>query len=232
MKGKGGKADKHSKGSSYSIRLKSLSDFARNVTSFSADIRTIFAIKEKDSYRLFAPGIKLDENTRLIYYINAKKIGACITYQPMTQTEQEVAEIRETMTQPKSTGAHNMPIIELGSNPFGAPHKGDLKMSCVCVKDYKALVKWVIAKFMDNDNIGKVLAFRKGKEMFISSLSLGEEDDKMFVYAKVPLTKEYSFFRYNYTEDKVEPTDMFGEHSFLYVRIINLAETPSFFKPE
>ena len=77
------------------------------------------------------------------------------------------------------------------------------------------------------------IRFRSGKDWYAGSFSLlGEEDDtRVFAFARLEANGKHHFFRYNYNTDKVELTDSFGEHSYMYLRIINLQEAPSFFKP-
>lgn len=226
------KAEKGSKTLSYFVRLKTLADFARNASTFGEGVRSVFALKEKDKYRLFAPSIKLGD-TRLLFYFETKNNGICIRYLPATATEKEAADVRDSMVQ-QITGRNvqNIPIIELVKNPFGTK-EGKFKASNVEVKDYVSLVKWIISRSIEDGGITKVLAFTYKSKRYIGSFGLmDDEDTKIFFYAKAELAKDYSFFRYNYTSDNVDATDTFGEHSFLYVRIINLAEPFSFFKPE
>ncbi len=226
------KSSEKSKTLSYFIKLRSLGDFARNASTFGEGVRSVFALKEKSVYKIFAPSVKLGE-TRLMLYVESKEPGTCIAYKPGTATEKEVLELRDTMVnQDKNPNLQNIPIMEIAANPFGDKH-GKIKVSSVRVKSSDALVKWIVSKSIENSGIGKVLSFKYKGDNYIGSFGLlDDEENKMFFYAKTNITKEFRFFRYNYTEDKVEPTDTFGEHSFLYVRIINLAEPFSFFKPE
>ncbi len=215
------------------VRLKSLKDLARNVLTFGGHTRPIYSIKEKGHYRLFAPGIKLGD-VRLVFYAETKEKGNFLMYQPGTQLVKENAEVKGAMLiEMQGRGIHNIPIIELNKNPYTEDKKAKEKVTNIEVLDYFSIIRGVIQRSLEDETIGKVYAFKHKSIHYIGTFTLMEEEEtRNFCYAKTDFAKDYSFFRYNYTTDTAEPADVFGEHSYLYVRIINLEEAFSFFKPE
>jgi hypothetical protein len=230
--GKKVKVKKGEKSSYHFVKLKSLSDLARNVSTFGDAARPLYAFKDKNVYRLFCYSIKIGD-TRLILYIEAKSIDNSMMYQPGMLNANEKVEFRATMIMPNpNMNVQNIPITELVSDPFDKKD-GEVKVKNIGIRDYNAVVKGIISKSLEHEGIGKVYAFTYKSSTYIGAFNLlDEEDEKIFCYAKTDLQKEYGFFRYNYTTDKVEATNIFGEHSYLYVKIINLADAFIFFKPE
>jgi len=230
MKKAESKKSKSTKKAVYPVQLKSLADLALNATSFDG-FRPIYAFKEGDHYVLYAQSLKIGD-PQLIFCLNQKKIGKNIIFRPQTPTERGTCEFIDTAASkmpPPNT--HIFPIIEFEK----APHEvkeGKLKINQIKVVSFEKLLKGIMMQHMDS-GVGKVFAFRHKGEIYISTFHIIDDDDiKTFSYAKTGLDRDYGFFRYNYTEDRIEPTDVFGESSYLYVRIIHLAEAFPFFKPE
>ncbi len=213
------------------VRLASLGDLARSATNMSDEIRPIFAIREKGSYRLFVPGIKIDE-TRMVFYTESREIKDFLVYDPGSPYESEKCELRDTF----ATSIHEMklikiPIVELANNPY-VEKKADIATINLKVKEPGNIVKGVIAKSAGS-GFGKVYCFGKDGKRYIGSFALIEEDDrKVFCYAQLGVENVFSFFRYNYNEDKVDMVNSVGAQSFLYARIVNLTEPFPFFKPD
>ncbi len=228
------KEEKKGKTSVHFVKVKALADFARALATFGEGTHAAYAVKDGQWYRIFALGLKIGD-IRLAYYTESKAIGSMLVYQPGTTMGPESAEIKN-ITSPVSNqrGAQNMPIIELARNPYvDGGEKAKVKAVMVRIKNCDAVIRGLITKSLENNTIGRVYCFKYGGKTYIGSfILLEDDDDKMFCYAECPDGKEFSFFRYNYTTDKVEPTEVFGEHSYLYVRVINLAEPFNFFKPE
>lgn len=230
---KKGKAEKQGgKIDSQFVRLESLSDLARNTTSFSDSTRPIFAQKIGSAYRLFEQGPKVGA-VRFIFYSESKTCGKFLAYKPASGAGPEILEMKETIPFEMQRGeVRNIPIVEITTSPFNEKKRAT-KVISVEVKDYASMVKGAITRSLDSESIGKVYAFRSGNQGYIGSLSLIEEEDKkVFCYSKIDYDAPFAFLRYNYQADKVEPTDIFGDHPYLYVRVINLAQPFTFFKPD
>jgi len=98
---------------------------------------------------------------------------------------------------------------------------------------YESLVKSLVKKAVEKEEIEKAYIFEKNSKYYIGVFDLLEEltdNKKSFYYAELKEYSESSFIRYNYSSDKIEFTKDFGEHSYLYIKLINLAEPFPFFK--
>lgn len=214
------------------MRAESLADLARHMSLHGDIIRPIFVIREKGAYRLIGLHIKLDDS-RLMLYTDQAHVGNCLIYRPKSTTEAQSLEFTDhPPANPQSANIQCIPILELSSSPFREA-KSRPKINCIMVRDPHQLVRAVISRAMEHDTVGKVYGFGYSGSRYIGVFGLLDDDDaRGFTYAKIEAGKSYSFFRYNYSVDNVELTDTFGDPSYIYVRIINLADTPSFFKPE
>jgi hypothetical protein len=223
------------------FRAKSLADLCRFASTFSGEYsQLLFSFRTKDQLTVFSPGIKLG-GTRSVFFFDLKTKASVnfISYKASTATTQEATDMLEKITpahQDRNTAI--MPVIELMSNPFVAA-KEPPKIICVRVRGIDLLVKASINKSMEHATIGRLYVFGKGGKYYAGSFSVlyldeGNEDSeiKVFSYAELKEQKESQFFRYDYNNDTVEPTNIFGEHSYLYTRVVNLAEPPTFFKLE
>ncbi|MCW6159775.1 MAG: hypothetical protein LVQ95_01645 [Candidatus Micrarchaeales archaeon] len=224
------KEKKQGKPSVQFVKLVSLADLARNATTFSDSARPIFAMKAGSSYRLFDQGPKAGD-ARIIFYVESKSSSGFLCYKPAGSSDKEVAELRETVSfTPQGSEMHSIPIIEIKQSPF--EEKKSASAMNVAVTDYTAIIKGTITKSLSSESIGKVYAFKSGNKAYIGTFSLIEEEEdlRVFCYAQIENGNAFAFYRYNYQTDKVEQTDVFGEHQYLYVRVINLAQPFSFFK--
>ncbi|MGC8648648.1 MAG: hypothetical protein ACP5UN_00270 [Candidatus Micrarchaeia archaeon] len=214
------------------ISLYSLEDLAKSIQFYSGAPKPLFAIKNADNKRLFVLGPKL-HSTRLIFFfdVDAKDSSKYLTYKSADAASNEEISLSSGIKK----GANNIqyiPIVELSKNIF--KEKKITNMLLVKVNDPDALVKALIAKSIDTDALGKIYRFRVNNKYFIATLSLlGSDDSNIFYYSELKdadLNK--GFFRYDYNNDIITQTDKITDTTFLYLRIIDLKEGFSFFKPE
>lgn len=212
------------------VKLGSLGDLARNV-SFGDAPRPLYAFKEKGAYRLFCNGPKVGD-AKLVFYFEVNKIDNCLLYRPDSPGNPETLEFRSSMVlQAQDMSLQNIPIIELLKSPFGK--EGKVKAKCIGVKGESAIVKAVISRALEHEGMGKLYCFDYKNGKYVGAFNLLDEDGEgTFCYAKAESKELFGFFRYNYTSDRIEPTNSFGEHSYLYVKVINLDAAFIFFKPE
>ncbi len=225
--------DKPKKASAYFLELKSINELARNVSTFGEGVRPLYAVKQGKNFRIMSPSIKVGD-ARLVLYVDSNVCKNFLIYRPGTTSEKETLEFKDTiLAAAPGQDIQNIPVIEFVDNPFDEA-KEKPKVMCLRVKDCASVVKGILTRSMESGHIGKVYCFGSKAEHYIGSFTMmdDEDDTKMFCYAKMDSKDTCSFFRYNYNTDKVEATNSFGEHSYIYVRIINLASVPSFFKPD
>src|SRR5271157_4335182 len=98
-------------------KLNSTLDLARSLCDFTGAVRSMAALREGKSYRLFSTGEKLG-SIRMIYYCTAEKIGRFCVYAPGDIQQKEHLEMRDTIGETQSFGSYNIPVIELENNPY------------------------------------------------------------------------------------------------------------------
>ncbi|MCL5430325.1 MAG: hypothetical protein M1504_02500 [Candidatus Marsarchaeota archaeon] len=226
------KASKDSKGmNAHFVELDSMSDIARNVSVFGDTTRPIFSVKDKGQYMLMSPGIRVG-GTRIVFTVLTKRNGSILSYTPaMGGASERIDIINSINPDMHNHNTQNIPIIELEENPFNTG-KDDPKVVCVRAKDYSSMVKSIIGRSLENETIGKIYSFAGNGKRYIGSFNIIEEDDeeKVLCYAEIKEKEKFPFYCYDYKNDRLAPTSAFGEPTYYYVRVINLAKPFSFFK--
>ncbi len=178
---------------------------------------------------VIGPGIA---DTPIIYYIEipAKESGISYTY-PTSVGQQENAHFT---TLAEHDQGHYMNIISIEEHTFtqatGVPKKG---IELVRLSSAADLVLAAIKKSTQTESLCSLYTFSDGGKTFISGFDLIEElsdDTRILYYAEAKGLGDAKFARYKYSENKVDFTDFVGEHSYMYAKIIPLAEPFSFFK--
>ena len=214
-------------------KLNSQLDHARLVCDFTGAVRPIFAIGEGKSYKLLSTGEKLGD-VRTIYYSKADNIGKFCVYTPGDIQQPEKLEMKDSLGETQSFGSYNIPILELEDSPYKEKGAAKPEAKLVHAKDFAAIVRVMINSMStEEDGAPKVYAFFSGKDHIIGSFELFHDgDSKFFTYAKVDAKKPFPAISYNYTDGEIGISESFGSKSHMYIRVINLAETPIFFKPK
>jgi hypothetical protein len=213
------------------VEFGSFADMVRNAWGGSSGANPVYAVNRKDGFRFFAIGMKMESGGRIIMYCDSDKCDNFIVYR-IGMSQEEKIEFRPVLQMESSVGTYIMPVIMLKQNPF-VEMKKKPEMRCIAAKDGTEVVKAVMGKSISG-GIGKVYSFKYNGKRYIGSFNvlIGVDDIDIFSYAEAPTDKLFSFFRYNYTDGNMETTDTFGEHGFLYVKVVNLKEPFPFFKPE
>jgi len=228
------KKRKHAKKSSGSIsvvyvKVNSLVDLARQM-SVQGSLKHISAIKEGSSYKLIYQGERLS-GVQLLYYASADKLSKFFIYNP--NPPEEYIEMRDSIASSISDyNTMKAPILEISMNPFKEEKKPDMELTLVEVKDYESFIKSIVSDSQYGGSNSKVYAFFCKGEHYIGSFELMRDSGKIFAYSRLSNNKVFNYLKYNYNDDKIEETSAIAEKAFTYVRVINLAEPFSFFKPK
>ena len=208
------------------IKAKSILDIVRGACSFDTYSKDLLAFKKGNKNFLYLLGEELDD-TVIAYYANTGEIGEFAIYSATTEGEQ----LNFSNEYKEQFNAHYINILPLGSFPF-EERKGEEPI-IIKVERYESLIKSLVKKAVEKEEIEEAYIFEKDNKYYIAVFDLIEEltdSKKSFYYAELKEYSESSFIRYNYSSDKIEFTKDFGEHSYLYVKLINLAEPFPFFK--
>ena len=208
------------------IKAKSVLDIIRGACSFDTYSKDLLAFKKENKNFLYLLGEELDD-TVIAYYVSTDKIGEFAIYSATTEGE----KLDFSNEYKEQFNAHYINILPLESLPF-EERKGEEPIM-IKVGRYESLVKSLVKKAVEKEEIEKAYIFEKNSKYYIGVFDLLEEltdNKKSFYYAELKEYSESSFIRYNYSSDKIEFTKDFGEHSYLYIKLINLAEPFPFFK--
>jgi hypothetical protein len=208
------------------IKAKSVLDIIRGACSFDTYSKDLLAFRKGNKNFLYLLGEELDD-TIIAYYVNTDEIGEFAIYSATTEGEQ----LNFSNEYKEQFNAHYINIILLESFPF-EERKGEEPI-IIKVERYESLIKSLVKKAVEKEEIEKAYIFENKSKYYIGVFDLLEEltdNKKTFYYAELKEYSESSFIRYNYSSDKIEFTKDFGEHSYLYVKLINLAEPFPFFK--
>lgn len=211
------------------VKLNGLGDLARSALTLSEITRPVFAVKTKSGYTLLSPGIKLGD-ARVVFFLEQKKVDSVLVYHPADAQSREVLEFKNVGgSRTPGMTIQYIPVIEVEKNPYGV-RKDKPKVINVQLKDYKTLAKSAITKATEANMLGRVYSFKYKGKSYIGSFTI-LDDDKTFCYAEGN-TKGAKFLRYSYATEELEPTDTFGDHTYLYLTVVNLAEPFPFFRPD
>jgi hypothetical protein len=225
-KSKKDKADKNIY--AYYIEVVSPLDLAKQIFDYS--LRHINTVKEKDSYKIFAPGEKFGD-VRFVYYVNLEHIGKYLVYTPEAEPIERYTMVDRLPEQPDYR-SYRSPIVELLATPYSETKdiKKAAKVIKVEVKDPHMLLKAMIGRLNEDLQPQKVYAFYSGGDHIIGTFEFFHESVKTFTYAKTEIKNIFNAIRYNYEKDSISTTNSFTEmSSSFYIRVINLKKPFPFF---
>ncbi len=213
------------------IKLGSLDDLCRYACNFDYTSATIMCMKVPSGYRLFAVGEELGD-TYLSYYINAARKESLISYTyPSSPFQREDSHFIEKMGGAQN---HCMSIISIDSARFGRADANDIKGTMLIgLSSPHDIVSAIVKSAAGGSTIPCMYSFDYGGRRVLCAFDAIPElsgDDNILFYSFMEKSADGSFARYKYAENKVDFTDYMGEHSYMYVKIINLAEPFPFFK--
>lgn len=209
------------------VRLESLEDLARYACRFDSATAEVFY--DSGAGRLFAFGERI-EDTLVAYYANAEKKAEAIRYAYASQGNAEIAELTDDVdAHPLRSCYINVIGIDMQKFPKakGIEQKN---INCIKVSGVKDLAKAVLKKAIDTEVLGSAYVFAHEGRAVVGAFDLVEElenDKRTFYYAIADNggaeARKASFIRYDYSSNSIDFTDEFGEHSYMYIKLIHLA---------
>jgi hypothetical protein len=213
------------------VKLASLIDLARYVCDFTPTLPPIYSFKEDGKYRFFSEGEKIDD-TRLIYYTESDSTGRYGIYAPVNQSAKESFHVLDRYEK-DDYKVYKFNIVEFLSRPYKEKDVKAGTIAYVRIKEPEPLVTALMSRGMSEEMMNKVYLFSHNGETFVGTFDLlGADDTRVFLFSKIEMKEPCGFFRYSYATDKLEGTNEPFESQYTYVRIINLAEPPTGFRPE
>ncbi|MCL5413046.1 MAG: hypothetical protein M1569_01430 [Candidatus Marsarchaeota archaeon] len=212
------------------IKLKSLDDLCRYASNFDYTNSCIMSIKSGGGLRLFAIGESVCDSS-IAYYVNIERQEHMISYTYPMPGESENSHFLES---PSLQQHYYMGIINISSAGFREAKA--LKGKEPAIVRLEAPIDLIIAAIkrgVSSESIPQIYAFDCKGKLIMCCFDVIEEladDNHIMYYTVADSTGSSNFVRYKYNENKIDFTDYMGEHSYMYAKIINLAEPFPFFK--
>ncbi|MGC8623123.1 MAG: hypothetical protein ACP5TK_00435 [Candidatus Micrarchaeia archaeon] len=213
------------------IRTSSINDLARYACRFDQTPTELIRTVYKGESRIIAPGETVDGHV-LFYYTPSASKESIVKYIAGFDERVEFTDEIDL----SQTDTYYMSIVD--AELSGLISENPEKISNVAfVKIGKAdqLVRTVIKKAIENENIEKAYSFSyKGKAVLGAFDLFDELDDeqKIFYYTFMDSLPKEGFIRYDYSNNKMDFSNEIGEHSYMYAKKIELAEPFPFFNLE
>lgn len=215
------------------VKVASLGDLCRYCCNFDYTTDNVFLSRKNGRQRIIAFGETIG-NTLIAYYTETNAETRMIRYtMPDSQSQKERAVfVKSAEEQP----SHYLSLIEIDLGSIREARKlkkGDI--ATVRMADETSLINAVIKKSMRSEMLMHLYAFGHKGNLVLGAFELIDEltdDIKTFYYTLAKDRRVTSFARYDYINNKVDFTNTIGEHSYMYTKIISLAEPLPFFKPD
>ena len=220
------KGDKNEKSLVW-IKVKSAVDLARAACTFDTYSKDLIATKRDGKDVLCLIGEDLNSST-IAYYVEEEHKESMAIYIAGPEGE----EVSFSNTNEERLNATYINILPIESLPFNTSSKED---SILQIKVLKAesLIRSIIKKAVQKEEIESAYIFEFKNKTYIGAFDVIYEltdSKKTCYYSEIPNYEESGFIRYNYSKGAFEFAKNFGEHSYLYIKLINLEQPFPFFK--
>ena len=212
------------------IEADTLEDIVRFATRFDSSAKELIRAKFGKKHRIIALSESIAEAVIALYKeieVDADTIR--YEYSAGANRTQFVSGVEQ-----RQPGVSFVNLVGIDISKFKAAKPGTVKnVECVRVTGIDSLIKGLIKRSVIRETIEYAYSFPYRGRTIIGAFDLIEElsgERKTFYYSASSSKAKTGFARYNYTTDKLDFSDEFGEHSYMYVKIINLAEPFPFFK--
>jgi hypothetical protein len=211
------------------VKLASLNDICRYVENFDYTASNVVSMKEGNAYALMAFGEQL-EGCTIAYYVNTtgRERIICYTYPSSNGQEENAHFVEEIGMHPN----HYINILEMEAGSIKKAKKVK-PIPSAKVHSTDDLIIAAIRRGVSHESLPQIYSFsHKGKTVICAFDIIEELSDgqKTIYYAVCEKKPNASFARYKYSDNKVDFAEYMGEHSYMYAKIINLAEPFPFFK--
>lgn len=215
------------------VQARTLNDLCRYACNFDFTSENLLLTKSGSSYRLFGLGEELGDAV-LAYYVNIEKKEKILKY-TFTSFESNENEQSRFVSNAEPQPGHYINIIDIEEMKGFKDDKKAAQDSVAIVRLGSAsdMVNAAIKKAVKSESLFYLYRFPIKKGMVLAGFDLIDQlsnGKRTFYYAILDNNDSSSFARFSYTSSKVDFTNSIGEHSYLYVKIVNLAEAFPFFK--
>ena len=205
------------------IKLDSLDDMARLSYNFNFTSDSIFASRSGNGAVIYSIGEKLD-GLLLVYSLDIRDPMRFLLYKAPENSEPEKAKLSQTIDE----GWQPINILSMRIESLGfAKASVKKRFKFMELGSFEDLVKLAIHSSSDDENtLACLYCFADGRNSTVYGIDLIDRlhDGNCTVYYAVTETgMKKGFAIYDYKSGKAAFTDRVGEHSYMYLKIINLA---------
>ncbi|MDE1860204.1 MAG: hypothetical protein KGH72_00620 [Candidatus Micrarchaeota archaeon] len=215
------------------VRAASLNDLCRYCSRFDFTSDNLFVTDGSSGARVMAFGESIGKTT-IAYYVDMDARSRLIKY--TLPTSAQGSERYSFVSNAEEQPGNYLNVIGIDMHRFGkAKSLKSGEISIVMMSDAPSIINAVIKKSMRNEMLLHLYSFKYKDRTVLCGFDLVDElvdDTRIFYYAFSKPIEQPCFARYDYINDKVDFTNTVGEHSYMYTKIINLAEQFPFFRPE
>ena len=209
------------------VKAGSINDLCRYAYNFDFTSENLLLSKWKGKHRLILFGEQMKDGI-LAYYTETEKKAVMIQYvSPSNGTSESVAFLDAASNQDSNC----INVVELDLSLL-EEHKAkpgaviEIRMGGIA-----DLARAVIKKASKDGSMTHLYTFNHAGKHIVCGMDMIEalNDDKRMLYYAVSDEKPAEFIKYDYIRNTVDFSSSVGEHSYMYVKVINLAEPFSFF---
>ncbi|MGI0141235.1 MAG: hypothetical protein ACREBF_01110 [Candidatus Micrarchaeales archaeon] len=207
-----------------------IEDIARFSSRFDTSARELLIWNSGGKHRVIALAESLGSKV-IALYKDIKVEADTIRYVYGTEQQNRVEFVSSFEQQ---NGSSYTNLIDIDLSKFKPAKSTAIKdIGCVRIKKIDDMVKSAIKRGAMREGIEYLYAFPYKGKTVLGAFDIVEElsgEKKTFYYSISNVKMKYGFARYKFATNAVDFSNDFGEHSYLYVKIINLAQQFAFFK--
>lgn len=207
------------------VKVESLMDLARLAFGSDFSSRNLFCYQKGSKYRIAMLGEHVANNI-MAYYTDSDRKCKGILYESNDSGERAEASDADPGME---KGFIDVFEMDMGHMKEGSIDRKNIQLIKTGVD---SLAKMAVKAAVHDEFIKHLYLFAyKGKQI-IGGFELVEElndDIGNFYYAVLPKSEKGNFIAYDYKTGKIEFTERIRGYSYMYLKIINLAEPFPFF---
>ncbi|MDE1870067.1 MAG: hypothetical protein KGH71_03725 [Candidatus Micrarchaeota archaeon] len=214
------------------VETESIEDLARFSSRFDSSAKEMLIYKVGSKHRIVGLADQIDGKV-IALYKDSDIDADTLRYVYVSEDHKESMEVASTIEQ-RQSGSCYINLIDIDMSKFKvAKPEGVKGITCVRLNKIDDLVKSAIKRSVMRDSIEMLYAFTHNGKTYLGAFDIIDElvdEKKTFYYSAANTKLKASFARYKFGSNTVDFSTEFGEHSYMYVKIINLAKPFAFFK--
>ncbi len=212
------------------VKANSVEDIARFAYNPESISKNLICSKHDSEIMLVALGEHIGDNI-IAYYTDIKSEPMFVRYVLPTEFNEEKAVLIEHGAE---TDKNSIFVLRTDLTVFGEIKNVDSEdIMLLRVGHADDIVNAVAMKVAHEEHPGTLYVFEKAGKAYIAGFDLVDElsgDRKTFYYAPLKDMNRRGFIKYNYKDSTFVFSDSIDEHTYIYLKVLNLSEAFPFFK--